>query len=354
MSKPKPESVDGRMNDSRPSEPEDQGVSNAASLCQNQQCHNVEIPLDREGEIATTLPASPKGYHTDPTMYPISPINLSDSSHTLAYTQPLKHLYDPPSSPGSTSQIIPRIHSPASSIFERNVQEDILPAQPSPSIPSHIRTENHIPPVLEASSAAIADDHTDPDHIEIITNNIRSTSAADAPSPQSLPSAWPGDTAVNSSYSGKACLLHGVSDTTDLRRLSFISFADVVNAENAETEEHLSGSDSFQVGLTPGNTGMATLQNRSPSPLSSPTFSCGLSTSPPTSILASFKGLEASLSHRGVCDTVSPLSLNPSGEISAEAKRKFLKDRRSKEMSSLRSRASSTGGNDGISGNTST
>lgn len=59
----------------------------------------------------------------------------------------------------------PGLHSPASSqIFERNVQEP----EPSPAIPAHIKTEDHIPAALDASSLAITDDHLNPDDVEIV------------------------------------------------------------------------------------------------------------------------------------------------------------------------------------------
>src|SRR5215469_1836952 len=69
-------------------------------------------------------------------------------------------------SPGRVRSSSPRLHSPASSlIFERNVQENPLPEDVAHSIPSHIQTEDFIPPVLEASSKAITDDHLNPDEV---------------------------------------------------------------------------------------------------------------------------------------------------------------------------------------------
>ncbi|CAI4212234.1 unnamed protein product [Parascedosporium putredinis] len=72
-------------------------------------------------------------------------------------------ILDLPSSPTRGLSSSPRLSSPAGSqIFERDVQDSvILPT--SPAIPSHIQTENHIPPVLNASSEAITDRHLDPD-----------------------------------------------------------------------------------------------------------------------------------------------------------------------------------------------
>jgi hypothetical protein len=67
------------------------------------------------------------------------------------------------------------LHSPASSqIFERNVQEP----EPSPAIPAHIKTEDHIPAALDASSLAITDDHLNPDEVEIVMHVAHQPAAA--------------------------------------------------------------------------------------------------------------------------------------------------------------------------------
>ncbi|KAF2095672.1 hypothetical protein NA57DRAFT_79385 [Rhizodiscina lignyota] len=214
----------------------------------------------------------------------------------------------------------PRLHSPASSlIFERNVQDDRIPDDMSANIPSHIQTEDYIPAVLEASSLAITDEHLNPDEVEIVMHAAHQPAAekvhvasgagtltpgasdTSAISPiqglspiedfgmnlhQSLEStqnsvanqfAPPGDDA-NSSYGGY--------DTHDVRRLSFISFADVVQSEHVESSRdsvmHMSLSLS-------GSTA-----NRSPSPVRSPASSHGVGggTSPPTSGAPSMKGLD--------------------------------------------------------------
>jgi hypothetical protein len=78
---------------------------------------------------------------------PVSPMRAQETGRVSISSQ-RGHPYGSPGSPaygGYSSS--PRLHSPASSqIFERNVQEDVLPPQASPQIPSHIITENHIPP----------------------------------------------------------------------------------------------------------------------------------------------------------------------------------------------------------------
>lgn len=287
------------------------------------------------------MPLSSKADSAAPNLYPASPLTPSDPRHSCEL----------PPSPGFRAQ------SPALSIFERSVQEDIVPPQSSPSIPSHIRTENHIPPVLEASSAAITDDHPGPEPVEIITpphTHPQQPASADAPASQLLSSSWPGDTSSSGGDAGKGVPHpNGAADNADVRRLSFISFADVINAENAETAEHNASPnrDSFHAPThwrNSGAMGMAPHQNRSPSPLQSPTFSGDLGTSPATSTSASFKGMETSLHRSGGRDAGSPLSFNASGDVDPEAARQMLKGARSRDMSNGRSHASSPAGNDQV------
>ncbi|KAL2128847.1 hypothetical protein VTI74DRAFT_8566 [Chaetomium olivicolor] len=212
-----------------------------------------------------------------------------------------------PSSPGrplaSSPRLVssPRLSSPAGSqIFERDVQESTSALIPnSPAIPSHIQTENYIPPVLDASSEAITDDHLDPDNVEIITHTSHQPASvavaglspyAETPhwadelaafSAQRAPAATTADTASN----------YGSFDTTDVRRLSFISFADVVQAEQAGQFPAGSRDSIHLAGLT-SLTSSGGLNNRSPSPIRSPVSSSGAGASPPTSKSGSVKGLE--------------------------------------------------------------
>lgn len=241
-----------------------------------------------------------------------------------------EHPHFLPSSPGRGAPFAssPRLSSPAGSqIFERDVQESaLLPS--SPAIPSHIQTENYIPPVLDASSEAITDDHLDPDNVEIITHtshqpasvavtggimghhspyepswadelaafsaqrSTTTTTAATAATANNTTAAANADTASN----------YGSFDTTDVRRLSFISFADVVQAEQQQfpaavaasprESMHLAGLTSLVGGSNIMNNNH--LRNRSPSPIRSPV---GSSSSPPTSSKSgSVKGLDMSSS----------------------------------------------------------
>lgn len=261
---------------------------------------------------------------------PISPIDCSEPLQTSNILDRHRHNKHPPS-PGATSQLPPRLHSPASQIFERNVQEDISQAQTSPSIPAHIRTENYIPSVLEASSAAITDDQLDPDSVEIVTHNLHQSAASgvsgSATADQSLSSSGIIDHAGAPPPEMDA---HGAVDV-DVRRLSFISFADVVNAEHAETGEFAHGQNLSQGAMSSGNPMFTSFQNRSPSPLRSPTSSHGFGTSPPTSIATSFKGLEMSPNH-GPRRAGSPFPLAQSpvsshfgGDLTVETMRQALR-----------------------------
>ncbi|KAF2788266.1 hypothetical protein K505DRAFT_329057 [Melanomma pulvis-pyrius CBS 109.77] len=178
----------------------------------------------------------------------------------------------------------PGLHSPASSqIFERNVQEP----EDSSAIPAHIKTEDHIPAALDASSLAITDDHLNPDEVEIVTHQAHQPAAVAVAgsvsesmyhaslSQDDIPlAAGHGD--LSESTSNYASL-----DTTDVRRLSFISFADVVQAEHVENDR-----DTMQF------MSLSSTANRSPSPVRSPTSSHGFSVSPPTSGAASEKGAD--------------------------------------------------------------
>lgn len=261
----------------------------------------------------------------------ISPVRSSEAlTQNHDSTRYMKH----PSSPESSSYLPPRIHSPASQIFERDVQEDIVPAQASPSIPAHIRTDNYIPPVLEASSAAITDERLDPDSVEIVTHSLHQ-SAGGPSGEQSMSSS--GIDHLLGHADGDELSSYGALDTTDVRRLSFISFADVVNAEHAETNE-------AHPGVIPRER-LGDL-NQSPSPLRSPSSSHGLSTSPPTSIATSPRGLDMSPTRFPTASAAqSPVSSSFGGDLNVETMRQALRKTASGDLG-ITSRAVSTIGDD--------
>lgn len=283
----------------------------------------------------------------------ISPVSSSEVLRTPNQdTRFIRH----PSSPESSSQLPPRLHSPASQIFERSVQEDIVSAQASPSIPAHIRTENYIPPVLEASSAAITDEQLDPDSVEIVTHSLHQPATGIANSStaeQSLSSSGMIDHAGLHSDADEMSSSYGALDT-DVRRLSFISFADVVNAEHAA--EHAESESVYSRDPSQGTGNPITVGslNRSPSPLRSPASSHGLGTSPPTSIEASFiKGLDMSPSHHAVRRPGSPLPLAQSpvsssfgGELNVETMSQALRRTGSGDLGGVISHTTSAVGVD--------
>ncbi|RDW60997.1 hypothetical protein BP6252_12380 [Coleophoma cylindrospora] len=246
------------------------------------------------------------------------------------------HPYRDPSSPTHRALFSssPRLVSPAGSqIFERDVQESAIPVPPSPAIPSHIQTENHIPPVLDASSEAITNKSLDPDSVEIVMHashqpalvTMSTMSSSEALSGDGIDD-LPAHPEKDDGASG-----YGALDNTDVRRLSFISFADVVQSEHAE---HVGGRDSMHLaGLNSLSTSGL---NRSPSPVRSPVSSQGLGTSPPTSKEASVKGLELSPTRKPL-GLGNPLPSPSSGELTIETMSEALKKTGSGDFSGIRS-----------------
>jgi hypothetical protein len=222
----------------------------------------------------------------------------------------------------------PGLHSPASSqIFERNVQEP----EESSAIPAHIKTEDYIPAALDASSIAITDDHLNPDEVEIIMHSAHQPASAavaggvgDSVHSPSLvhedtTSSYAdlADAASNSNYASL--------DTTDPRRLSFISFADVVQAEHAETDRE-----------TVQFMSLSETANRSPSPVRSPASSHGFSASPPRSGATSERGVGAlTPGSPPAHGTQSPPLAG--GELQIETMRQALRRTGSGDLSGARS-----------------
>ncbi|GAW21507.1 hypothetical protein EKO27_g9401 [Xylaria grammica] len=245
-----------------------------------------------------------------------------------------------PSSPGrALSCSSPRMSSPAGSqIFERDVQESaLLPT--SPAIPSHIQTENHIPPVLDASSEAITDDHLNPDTVEIVTHTSHQPAAvtvAGASIYESISSSWTEDFAAFSDKEESASN-YGSLDSTDVRRLSFISFADVVQAEQGPPGLATGSRDSMHLA---GLTSLASMGvNRSPSPIRSPVSSQAPETSPPNSKSGSVKGISLSPARKPLGSPTSTeynLGLS-TGELTIETMSQALRRTGSTDLSAARS-----------------
>jgi hypothetical protein len=293
---------------------------------------------------------------------PASPLRSPEPGRASLSSQHGQSIGSPASPGHGVYSSSPRLHSPASSqIFERNVQEDVAPPQASPQIPSHIITENHIPPALDASSAAITNEQLDPDFVEIVTHAMHQPAAVPAAgasleaSTSSLHEEYTThrpDTVGDDNASN-----YGALDSADVRRLSFISFADVVHAEHAEHAEpgsldHYSGRNSVHLGSLPGTIPGLAAPPRSPSPIRSPLSSPGHGTSPPSSVSPSFKGIETSPArgHRGSGSSVPPPAQSPplsgGGELNIETMRQALRKTGSGDLSGVRSQPLSAVGND--------
>ena len=311
----------------------------------------AEPSKNKMKDIPAAITPTTSASHIPPgaALRPISPLRSSEGLRT---SSPRSHPYGLPSSPGQgIYPSSPRMHSPASSqIFERNVQEDVMPAQASPHLPSHIITENHIPPALDATSAAITNKQLDPDSVEIITHSthqpaaVTITGVADMGMGESLHQdmshiSHRQDTDNTSNYAAL--------DNADVRRLSFISFADVVHAEHVEAVESGDQAPTRRDSVHPPSAagGIA----RSPSPMRSPVSSPGHGTSPPSSVSPSFKGLEAPASpgRRGLGSPIPGQMSTPGGELNIETMRQALRSPASGDLGGYRSLPLSAVGEDG-------
>jgi hypothetical protein len=237
----------------------------------------------------------------------------------------------------------PGLHSPASSlIFERNVQEP----EPSADVPAHIKTEDHIPPALDATSLAITDDHLNPDDVEIVTHSAHQPASVAVAGSISdsihSPPLLHEESLASSHADVNEAPGYGALDTTDPRRLSFISFADVVQAEHVEHDrQEVLGATTSGEALQ--FMSLSSTANRSPSPVRS-----AASSPPTTSGTASPKTTADSLARTR--SPASPTSLaspmvigspNPAlGEelpVQIETMRQALRKTRSGDMGGARS-----------------
>ncbi|KAI8194317.1 hypothetical protein KHU50_011826 [Colletotrichum sp. SAR 10_65] len=245
-----------------------------------------------------------------------------------------------PSSPGRGISSSPRLPSPAGSqIFERDVDNMSIKPQ-SPAIPSHIQTENHIPPVLDASSEAITDDHLDPDSVEIVTHAQHQPAAAAVTganggtphASDSMAASWTEELRAFADRDDASN--YNSLENADVRRLSFISFADVVQAEQGGHAGAAGSRESIHVA---GLTSLSSVNARSPSPIRSP-VSSQPATSPPTSNPGSIKGLEMSPARKPVGSPISSHhNLNMSGDLNIETMSQVLRHTGSTDLSGVRS-----------------
>lgn len=294
--------------------------------------------LQKDASLADTT-ANTTSPSSAPTLLPSPPLTVNPSERRVS-PRGSPRMLPIGASPGRrlNRSSSPGLHSPASSlIFERNVQEP----EPSADVPAHIKTEDFIPPALDASSLAITDDHLSPDQVEIVTHSAHQPAVAAvagslSDSLHSPPLAH--DESITSSHADltEAASGYGSLHTTDPRRLSFISFADVVQAEHVEQDrqETLGNSDALHY------MSLSATANRSPSPVRSPVSSHGMSASPPTSGAASPKGTDQGLTRSPASPTYSTAGAqNPSLEfpLQIETMRQALRKTHSGDLSASRS-----------------
>ncbi|OAQ61635.1 hypothetical protein VFPPC_09448 [Pochonia chlamydosporia 170] len=258
-----------------------------------------------------------------------------------------------PSSPTRAISSSPRVSSPAGSqIFERDVQDSTVLKPNSPAIPTHIQTENYIPPVLDDASEAITNEKLDPDTVEIVTHSSHqpasvtvtgATGGATSPYDQ-MASEWAAELASFADRVGlppDSASNYGSLESADVRRLSFISFADVVQAEHGNQAGAAGSRDSIHMaGLT---SLPSAAMNRSPSPIRSPVSSQGQGTSPPTSNPGSMKGVEMSPTRKPFGSPKPGLQnlAAPGGDLNIETMRQALRRTGSTDLSSFRSNPTS-------------
>ncbi|KAF7543174.1 hypothetical protein G7Z17_g10950 [Cylindrodendrum hubeiense] len=276
-----------------------------------------------------------------------SPPTLSRDTSKLSATQSSpwatqgEQSFVLPSSPTRGFTGSPRLSSPATSqIFERDVQESAVLGPNSPAIPAHIQTEDYIPSVLDDASEAITNRKLDPDTVEIVTHSSHQPASVTINPCDQTASEWAAELA---SFADRDIGLtdnasnYGSLDSSDVRRLSFISFADVVQAEHGSHSAIPGSRDSIHMA---GLTSFPAAMNRSPSPIRSPVSSQGPETSPPTSSPGSMKGLELS-PHRkplGSPTSITNLSISvPGGDLNIETMSQALRRTGSADLSNVRS-----------------
>lgn len=277
------------------------------------------------------------------------------------------------SSPSRVRSSSPRLHSPASSeIFERNVQEPIPISSLGKDeknleqhLPAHVITEDAIPPALEASAEAITNNRLNPDEVEIVT------SASHQPAAQVVLEAATSHTDLTSLNSPRSegleaaigeptSSLHATGilpgadednastyaqlDPNDVRRLSFISFKDIVHSEHQQMAASSLGDIGSRDSLHISHAAPATsISERAASPLRCPRS--------PTSTHSSSKG-GLTTPPPGI-NATNPLAVNPEqspvrsiglgspgsqhGELTIETMRQSIRKTASGDLGQVRS-----------------
>jgi hypothetical protein len=289
---------------------------------------------------------------------PSQPVPISPARHPYPSAAAVA------ASPGRLRSSSPRLHSPASSeIFERNVQEPVQIAtlqeeHSEAHIPTHVITEDHIPPALEASAQAITSEELNPDEVEIVMSashqpagSILEGSSSHADLSQ-LNSPMSPLAHVTSQDSEPASSMHqsgivpdedgasnyGQLDPNDVRRLSFISFADVVQSEHQQPPgsalSEAGNRDSLHIASLPSSfmneaRAASPLRTpRSPTSMQSRTLSGGVTT-PPPGVNVDSTGLEQSPGQVGMVG--APVS--PTSELTIETMRQAVRRTASGDLS---------------------
>jgi hypothetical protein len=310
------------------------------------------VMSDTSAAMPGALPSSPSREHAIlPKSIPVSPARQPQSNLMAA------------SSPSRLRSSSPRLQGPASTeIFERNVQEPIpiatLHNELSPAhIPNHVLTEDHIPAALEASAEAITSSNLNADEVEIVTAtshqpagaSLASSSTTDVSShlpPSLLHQA--SDASEHASHHAASSGFfpppshseednansYGALDPNDVHRLSFISFADVVQSEHAHptVASDLAGSrDSLHISSQP------TTSPRSPSS----TYSgSGIVTPPLTLGQQSTNQIESALGRHADQSPVRSIpvgSPGAHGELTIETMRQAVRKTASGDLGGVRS-----------------
>ncbi|KAM3425547.1 hypothetical protein BST61_g7494 [Cercospora zeina] len=275
-------------------------------------------------------------------------------------------------SPSRLRSSSPMLYSPASSeIFERNVQEPLPISALSNElteahIPAHVMTEDDIPPALDASTEAITSKSLNPDDVEIVMSTSHQPAAAsvlDASASYSdmltLNSPMRFETPIDSepasslqpssvlqNLDDEVASSYGQLDPNDVRRLSFISFKDIVQSELQQ--QHLAeigNRDSLHIG---GHSFSSSMNERATSPLRSPrspTSSAAASggvITPPHGLNISHSLAEQSPGRIG-----SPGSMHGSahghGELTIETMSQSIRKTASGDLSNIKIRDGSDG-----------
>lgn len=274
------------------------------------------------------------------------PLGATPATIQSTHSSQQDYPFPTPSSPSGALSTSPRLSSPAGSqIFERDVQDSTVLKPNSPAIPTHIQTENYIPPVLDDASEAITNNKLDPDTVEIVTHmshqpaSVTVTGAPNSPYDQHSSNEWAAELASFADrigMSSETASNYGSLDSADVRRLSFISFADVVQSEHSASLNSPTSRDNIHLaGLT---SLPPSALNRSPSPIRSPVSSQGLGTSPPTSNPGSMKGVEMSPPRKLMgSPKITQHSLAAPGDLNIETMRQALRRTGSTDLASARS-----------------